>query len=336
MQLAKVNVRSLVPATVFQEVATHLRKLLSASDCPSALHDRVLAHLSGKGRLLPEGGFSPWPFLTLMVYQTITGQVPSAAVPGAAAIEVLVACADLIDDVQDGEFVPSDTHSISDVLEVVWVLQFLAQESLVQSGGCMIPDRRVSDAGLRLSRLAIRAMNGQHCDIASNGSVGVRIRESLETSLLKSASLTRCAAEVGAALATDDAQVISAFGDFGVHLGMVGQLMNDIAAVWPGGPKKSDLRLGKMTPPIVAGVEAGRRGNPDGVMVARFIERVSSVGSDEITDVDVEQAKWALWRSGAIQEAWTAAAIERAAGQRCARDLANSIPAAADLVHLID
>jgi geranylgeranyl pyrophosphate synthase len=334
MQPAGVNARSLVSTNIFQEVADYLRGLLAGTECPQALRDLVISQLSGKGRLLPEGTFSPWPFLPLITYQTASGEEPRAAVPAAASIEMMVACADLIDDLQDGEADLSGRQAVSEAFEVVWMLHYLSQKALLECQCRGIPERRLLNAARRVDGWAIRAMSGQHRDIASEALEGVAVEESLQMSLLKSASLTRCAAEVGASLATDDEEVIRSYGEFGMHLGMVGQLMNDIAAVWPGGPNKSDLRLGKMTPPITAGLRAARAGHPDGVRVSKFIERVAC--EEAISDKDVEEVKWALWECGAIREVWTAAAIERAAGQRTVRELASKVPEAATLVHLID
>ena len=335
-QLAEGNaVRAMIPEPVFREVATHLCELVDGAGYPNDLATLVLHHLSGKGRLLPEGRFSPWPFLTLLSYETASGGPANAAIPAAAGIEILVACADLIDDVQDGELEHVERKEVSDVLEVVWVLNFLCEESLLGSTNRGIAPERALDAARRMSGWSLRAMGGQHRDIAWEGADGISLRQSLEMTALKSASLTCCATEVGASLATSEPTVIDLYRDFGRRLGMVGQLMNDIAAVWPGGPRKSDLQLRKKTPPIVAGLEAASRGDERAFPVARFyggLRGDCSVAGDQ----DEDAVKWALWDCGAIQRTWEAAALERAAAHKTIEDLGQHIPNAGLLKRLID
>lgn len=327
-------VRSLVHESVFHEVARWTVGLVEDAHHPDDLRDRILGHLSGKGRLLPEGRFSPWPFLTLLSYQTASGQPANAAVPAAAAIEIMVACADLIDDVQDGDTPVEGNGSAGEALESVWVMLLLAQSSLVRSADAGVPRERVLDACHRFVRWPVRAMGGQHQDIALEHDPDASLQQSLEMTALKSASLTRCAAEVGAALASSDADVIDLYGEFGRHLGMVGQLMNDIAAVWPNGADKSDLRLGKKTPPIVAGLEAARRGDERAMPVLRLFDTLQA--GVPVTRALEDEVKWALWECGAIQQTWKAAAFERNAANRVVDELCTQVPEAFKLKHLID
>jgi geranylgeranyl pyrophosphate synthase len=281
--------------------------------------------------LLPEGRFSPWPFLTLISFQTVSGLSAYPAVNAAAGIEAMVACADLIDDVQDGDRAIETRKDASDILEVVWVLQFLAGLSVSQLANPYVSPHRTLNALSLLNARALTAMGGQHKDMASESQSKITLTESLEISALKSGTLTRCAAEVGAALGTDDDETIGFYGEFGFHLGMVGQLMNDISAVWPGGPVKSDLRLRKKTPPIVAGLEAAERGDIRARPVARFYGEQPmehAAGSEA-------EVRWALWECGAIERTWTAAAVERAAARRTIERLTERVPNARLLKHLI-
>ena len=132
---------------------------------------------------------------------------------------------------------------------------------------------------------------------------------------MKSASLVRCAAELGASLGSDDTGEVCLYAEFGWHYGLMVQLMNDIAAVWPGAKDKSDLRLRKKTPPIAFALNLAHGSSHYSGIVRSFYEQS---GCDLPTEADV---KWALWRCGAIHFAWAVAAREKAKLEQIAETL---------------
>ncbi len=73
----------------------------------------------------------------------------------------------------------------------------------------------------------------------------------------KAGSLAAMACQVGAAVAVDDPAILELVGDFGRHVGVVAQLLNDLAGVDPDSASRgSDLRRGKKTLPIAYALAA--------------------------------------------------------------------------------
>ena len=166
-----------------------------------------------------------------------------------------------------------------------------------------------------LQGLSLDALRGQVLDMHLETRGDVTLEDSLGATQLKSASLTRCAAELGAAFGSDDTEEIELYARFGWHFGIVTQLMNDIAAVWPGGLDKSDLRLGKKTLPIVFALNLPRDTSRHTEIVRAYYD-----AGDKVSPAD-DEVKWALWRCGAIHYTWLVAASEKAKAARICRTL---------------
>ena len=251
-----VTVQATAPPVLSSEVTQTLKSELlatvQAARLGPELADAVLEALSGPTRVLPEGKASPSAALTFAAYTSVARGRSIAAVPAAAAMEMLLAAGDLIDDIQDGEApLPDDRHSAGLVLEAVSALLMLCCAAMTRSTDRGVAQSRVLRGLDILQGLSLDALRGQALDMGLERRGDVTLEDSLEASQLKSASLTRCAAELGAALGSDETEEIELYARFGWHFGIVTQLMNDIAAVWPGGSDKSDIRLGKKTLPIV-------------------------------------------------------------------------------------
>ena len=241
------------------------------------------------------------------------------AVPAAAALEILMAAGDLIDDLQDGEAdLPRDRFSLGDVLETVALLLTLCRVEVNSMADRGIPPLRVLRAGRVLDAISVDSLRGQALDMGLEGRDDVSVEDALDVSQQKSASLTRGAAEVGASLGTDDASETDLYARFGWHFGAVMQLMNDVEAIWPGGTAKSDLRLRKKTLPIAFALNV-----PEGS--SRHAQEVRSYyyGPEDGTSLSEEQVKWALWRCGATHYTWIVAAREKAKAARIVRELAG-------------
>ena len=153
-------------------------------------------------------------------------------------MEMLMAAGDVIDDIQDDEAaLPRDRRSLGQVLETVALLLMLCHSAIQRVAERGAPAHRAMAALRRLDSLGVDALRGQARDMELESRSSIPVAESLTAAALKSGSPTRCAAEVGAALGSDDDAEVDLYGRLGWHLGLTGQLTNDVAAVWPGGSR---------------------------------------------------------------------------------------------------
>jgi geranylgeranyl diphosphate synthase type I len=237
-----------------------------------------------------------------------------------AAMEMVASACDLIDDIQEDELaIQLDRHSVGLAMEVASILMLLAHSELVR----LETKGVAAETALRALRILnlnwMNAFCGQALDIDFEATDDVSIDQSLTATSLKSASLASCAAELGASLGTERVDEINLYAQFGWHLGIALQIVNDVEAVWPRGPEKSDLRLRKKALPVVFALNLSACSSE----YARTVQDYYASMSEEANTAHV---RWALWRCGAIHFAWMKAASEKAMAQRVAHAIASGSP----------
>ena len=308
----------LLPSNVTAAIKSELLDTVRAAHLGRELEDAVLGALGGPTRVLPEGKANQCAALTYLTYSSAACDDSLQVVPAVAAMEMLVATGDVIDDIQDGEAaLPQDRRSMGRTLETMSLLLMLCHSAIGRLADRGVPASRVVRVLQIIDALGLDALTGQRMDMDLETRREVSVDECLDASRLKSASLTRCAAEMGATLGTDDLHKIDLFAQFGWHLGIVMQLMNDVAGVWPGGPDKSDLRLRKKTLPIAFALNLPH----DSSRHAREVR--SYYDSGESPSISEDTVRWALWRCGAIHFTWIVAARERAQAEQVGRNLSE-------------
>ncbi|MDP6455665.1 MAG: polyprenyl synthetase family protein, partial [SAR202 cluster bacterium] len=278
----------------------------------------VLEALSGSSRVLPDGKPTACSAITYLAFESAGGQNPQQVVPNVAAMEMLMAAYDVIDDIQDDEEpLPEDRHAFGELFETVSILLLAAHSEIVKASEFGVPMDRVITCLKLFDQMGIQSWRGQTLDMRLETQHGVSIKESLQASQLKSASLVRCAAQMGAALVTDHPEQIDLYGEYGWHVGIVAQLMNDAAGVWPGGANKSDLRLRKKTLPIAYALNLP----PDTSEHIRTVQ--DFYDADETSTSRETDVKQALWSCGAIHYTWMIAAQEKVKAKRIGHTLAG-------------
>lgn len=307
----------LLSAEVTQAIRDELLGLVQGARLGVGLEGVALAALSGPSRVLPEGKPSLCAALTFLAFASAGRRESLEAVPAVAAMELLMAACELIDDIEDGEVAPpGDRRTCGRTLETVYTLLMLCHAAIARLAERGVPSDRVVRAMRAIDALAMDAMRGQVRDMELEGLSPVTVEEAVLVSGLKSASLVRCAAEVGACVGTSNEEEVALYAQFGWHLGLLMQLMNDIAAVWPGSVGKSDLRLRKKTLPVVFALDLPPESSPHARRVQRYYAQDTDAPASE------DEVKEALWRCGAIHYTWMRAAIEKAHAERVGRALA--------------
>ena len=173
-----------------------------------------------------------------------------AAIWPAVAAELMMAAADLFDDVADADPGAFSSQSQSVVLTAAAGLLGLAGVAVAR----VVDDGGSAETGLALAELLgvefARAANGQAVNLAPGQPV-LDARTAYAQAVAKSGPLGSLIARLGARTATDDPHSVAMLGEFGRRLAVHSQLANDARDASPGAPRpKADVRVGAGTVPL--------------------------------------------------------------------------------------
>jgi geranylgeranyl pyrophosphate synthase len=172
----------------------------------------------------------------------------------AAAAELMMAAADVFDDVADLDPDSEATRSPGRLLTAAAGLLALSGTAVLR----VVDDGASSCTAVALGQLLgtefARAANGQAASLDATPSDALT---AYQQSSAKSGPLGSLIARLGARTATDQPELVDLYADFGWWLAVRSQLTNDIRDV--GSPLKSDVRVGAPTVPLTF---AGSRGAP--------------------------------------------------------------------------
>lgn len=257
----------------YSRVADCVRSLIDqASDC-SGFKDLLTRLMARPGRVLNQGSPAKWPRYVLGTCRALGGD-PTAAVGAAAAVEFIIASADVVDDLVDDEW-DGERDLWMRALNASHGLTWLAHRSIVGLVEAFGPERACRIGEIVASE-AVRSCSGEDLDILLEREAEVTAEAVQDMTNLKSGSLVAMACQVGAAAATTDPQVHSMVGRFGRHAGVVAQLLNDIGGVLSG----SDLRRRKKTLPIAYAIRCAQEEGVAGI-IEWYRGRELQVESDE-------------------------------------------------------
>lgn len=226
---------------------------------------RLLRQLMARpGRVLAPDGRAKWPHFVLQMSRLLGG-ASEPSVIAAAAVELMVAAADVADDIVDAEW-DSALANQGRALNASFALLLLAQRCAARlhehvGPGCAGKiQKMLIDGGLA-------ACTGQDLDLLFEQSATVDEEQAHEMTRRKSGSIVALACQVGAALATDDPDVLAAASAFGSNLGTAAQLLNDLAGIDPMHFQPgTDLQRRKKTLPIAYGLRCAREEGITGIL----------------------------------------------------------------------
>ena len=211
-----------------------------------------------------ESGKRIRPTLSLLACEALGGDV-KAALPAAAAVELVHNFSLIHDDIQDGN---SERHNRPTVW---WVwgpaqainagdgMHALARLALLrQTGEGMSPERTLKAVGL-LDQACLRLCEGQYLDLTYQERVDISQDAYFKMVEGKTAALISCAAELGAVMSSVEEPVERAMAQFGAKLGTAFQIRDDILDLWgqqdTGKPLAGDILNKKKSLPIVYAIE---------------------------------------------------------------------------------
>jgi geranylgeranyl diphosphate synthase type I len=250
----------------------------------------VRHHLSAGGKYLRAG--------LALLSANAAGADEHVGLVGALAIELIhnfsLIHDDIIDRDEDRRHKPTvwAKFGVGPALIAGDALSNLAFQLLLEE-----PSAERVRAARRLADATQAMIAGQAEDIASEQQASLTVEECLHMEAGKTGALLSCAASIGAVLAGADDAVVDALSQYGEHLGVAFQAIDDMLGVWgdpivTGKPVGNDLRLRKKTLPISIA-------NSKGFEV--FAEGTSPL-DQELSDSEVAEAMVLLDECGARYE----------------------------------
>ncbi|MEV6329453.1 polyprenyl synthetase family protein [Streptomyces sp. NPDC051909] len=209
-----------------------------------------------------DSGKAVRPALALISAEA-AGAAPEVGIPGAVAVELVHNFSLLHDDLMDGDeqrrhrdtvwkvYGPAQAILVGDALSA------LANEVLLELGTV-----EAGRATRRLTTANRKLIDGQAQDISYEHRERVTVEECLEMEGNKTGALLACAASIGAVLAGADDRTADKLEEYGYHLGLAFQAVDDLLGIWgdpdaTGKQTWSDLRQRKKSLPVVAALAAG-------------------------------------------------------------------------------
>ena len=173
-----------------------------------------------------------------------------ASIWPAAAAELMMAAADLFDDVADADPGAPASDSPGVVLTAAAGLLSLASVAVVR----VVNDGASAQTALALTELLgsefARAANGQATNLVPSDQP-IDALTAYRQAAAKSGPLGSLIARLGAQTGTDDRRIVDVLGEFGRRLAVHSQLVNDARDAAPGAPRhKADVRAGAHTVPL--------------------------------------------------------------------------------------
>jgi geranylgeranyl diphosphate synthase type I len=258
-----VTSRTPLTAILADAVDRQARELVARVRTSSPFWHLLEYHMGWSGhagvRAAARPGKRVRPLILLMVTQALGGDV-TAALPAAAAIELLHNAALVFDDIQDQGSLRRGRPAVwrlcgaHQAMNVGVALQALVHLAAAETArGGLSADRALATQE-ELALCTLRLVEGQHQDLAFQGRARPTIDDYMRMCGAKTGSLMASAAYLGALLAGRE-EVAEPARRLGYHLGMYLQIEDDIAGIWGQaaalGKDVHDLESGKKTLPLL-------------------------------------------------------------------------------------
>ena len=235
----------------------------SEHDLP--LYGMVRYHLGWSNRAFAAAEFDAGkrirPFICMHACAAVAGDV-EAALPVAAAIEILHNFTLVHDDIQDRSATRRHRPTVwslwgeSQAINVGDAMFALGQLALLRLLDREIPHARLAPVIRGYNDVALRIVEGQVLDLGFENRWDISVAEYLEMIRGKSAAIVAYAAWAGAVLGGADFATAERFRAFGEALGLGFQVRDDVLGIWgetaiTGKRKGDDIRRRKKSLPII-------------------------------------------------------------------------------------
>jgi octaprenyl-diphosphate synthase len=294
------------------------------------IHSDVDVLREASAHIVTSGGKRLRPQMALLAYMAVGGQEVQAAVPLAAAVEMVHTATLVHDDINDHSL----TRRGKITVHARWGRTFaLLTGDYLFTKVYELMAPYGADYNVIMADACIKLVEGETLQAAA-AKAGTMDRATYKEIISrKTASLFEAAARMGAMLGGGDQTAVDGLADYAYNLGLTFQIVDDILDI-VGDPET----LGK---PVGADLAQGR-----GVMMAQngghqhkqYAEEGGAVTAvaDTVTEADpVQQLMARLRESGAVEVA-RMQAVETAARARAALERVPDSPYRAELLNLVE
>lgn len=261
-----------------------------------------LGWIDGDGRPANGQGKGLRPMMCLLACQAAGGDWHKA-LSFAAALELVHNFSLIHDDIQDGDTQRRHRDTVwhkwglAQGINAGDSMRGLAALTLVQGVDDSHPATRIRLAVEGLEKASLEMIEGQFLDITYERNTEVTTDQYLAMIGRKTGALFGCSYYLGALAAGCEAGALEAWRQFGLDMGAVFQIRDDVLGVWGdedrlGKPIASDIRRKKMCLPVVHALQSAQGQD------RRSMQTIYG-NDDPATDEDVDQVLSVLDRTGA-------------------------------------
>jgi len=203
-------------------ISAKIDEILVEADLSEALFLTIKSSLSVENK---HGERFKWAHLTLLACQLVSDKLEDA-LPGAVAMELFALAADIFDDTldQDNDSLPWRKLPDSQAINLAICLLALSFQAALS----LTDNKRAQEIGRVFSLAGIHASDGQFQESLQTYCEKVALQEYFDVVSKKSGSLTGCACKIGSLLGGAPQAVVSQLEQFGVNLGVMSQVQNDL------------------------------------------------------------------------------------------------------------
>jgi geranylgeranyl diphosphate synthase type I len=234
---------------------------------------------------------------------------PEVGVPGGVAVELVHNFSLIHDDIID---IDTERHHRPTVWSAFGVgpaivagdaLQVLAHQVLLEASA-----GTGAAASAALAEATAAMIAGQADDIAFEKRRHVSVEQCTAMSAAKTGALLGCASSIGAILAGAPEATVGALRDYGRHLGLAFQAVDDLLGIWgdpgtTGKPAGTDLRQRKKSMPVVSALAAGGQ-EADELRALILGPEEADRALEPLAQDEVERARYLVEACGGRE--WTA------------------------------
>jgi len=238
------------------KIEEELESIIGSSSL--ALYDMMRYHMGWideHGR--PEDGDAKLvrPTLLLLSCEAVGGDW-WAALPAAAAVELVHNFSLLHDDIEDGDQERRNRATVwwlwgePQAINAGDAMHSLARLALSRLDGKGVAPQKMLHAAHILDETCLELCEGQYLDICYESRSDINIDAYLEMIDRKTAALISCSLQLGALMGAEDETLVARFQRFGRKLGLAYQMLDDALGIW-GGKSASDIQKKKKTLPVI-------------------------------------------------------------------------------------
>lgn len=285
------------------EISEELKSIINGRNLP--LYDMMRYHfgwIDEQGNQhTGNGGKAIRPALCLFSCEA-TGGSYRAALPAAAAVELVHNFSLIHDDIQDDDRERRHKPTVwalwgkPQAINAGTAMHILANAALTRLQNNNIPLPKIFRLARRLDEITLILIEGQYLDISFEARSDITESDYMAMIERKTGFLISGSMELGAIIGTDDESLINTFRDAGLNIGLAFQIKDDLLGIWgnhdeTGKLTGNDIRRRKKSFPFVNALT--------NITNNAKKELLSIYGSDNVEDKDVVKVLEIFEESGA-------------------------------------